>query len=359
MKTIQLILSGLIGATVFSACSAKKEKQVEDSPIQVEVYTPNSSQTDGLFVSGTVSAKQNAVISTRIMGFVDKIYVHQGEQVQAGQLLIDIHSDDLKAQKAQAEAMLSQARAAAQNATRDYERYKTLHSKKSVSDKELENMELNRVSHNAKLQMAVQKLKEVNAMLAYTHIRAPFSGTVTQKLIDEGSTANPGMPLLHMEQAGDMNIKASVPENYIAGITTGDSVQIEIKSLHRQFTGRISEISPSSAMTGGQYAIKIALRPEDKKNLKAGMYAGIRIPDKISQEHNKGIWIETASIVKRDQLQGVYVVSPDSRAMLRWIRTGKTLEKETEVLSGLKPDERIIRPANARLYNGKKVTIHN
>ena len=186
MKTIQVILSSLIGATALSACSTENQKKTEDTAVRVEVYSPNSAQRSGMFVSGTVSARQTAIISTRVMGFVDKIHVRQGQQVHKGQLLMTINSDDLNAKKAQAEAMLAEAKAAAQNATRDFERYKALHAKKSVSDKELENMELNRISIDAKLQMARQALNEINAMLAYTHIKAPFSGVITQKMIDEG-----------------------------------------------------------------------------------------------------------------------------------------------------------------------------
>ena len=284
MKTKQIILSGLIGVSVFSACSSKNNQQMTDSPVNVEVYSPSVAQEGGMFVSGTVAARQNAVISTRVMGFVEKILVRQGESVKAGQLLMVINSDDLKAKKAQAEAMMAEAQAAARNAQRDYERYQALHAKKSVSDKELENMELNRISMESKLQMARQSLNEVNAMLAYTYIKAPFSGVVTQKMIDEGSTANPGMPLLSMEQTGEMDIRASVPENYISHVRVGDSVKVDIKSLGRQMEGVISEVSPSSALTGGQYGIKIALRPEDKEQLRAGMYAGIHLP---------GIWINT------------------------------------------------------------------
>lgn len=359
MKTIQVILSGLIGATALTACSTENQKQAEETPVRVEVYAPTLAQENGMFVSGMVSARQTAVISTRVMGFVDKIYVRQGQQVQKGQLLMRLNSDDLNAKKAQAEAMLAEAKAAAQNATRDYERYKVLHAKKSVSDKELENMELNRISIDAKLQMARQAVNEINAMLAYTQIRAPFSGLITQKMIDEGSTANPGMPLLSMEQAGEMEIQASVPENYISHIETGDSVRADIKSLGRQVTGTISEISPSSTLTGGQYSIKIALQPEDKAHLKAGMYAAIHIPGQAPSADKKGIWIEQSSLISRDQLKGVYVVTPENQAMLRWIRTGKVKGSEVEVLSGLNASDRVIRHTDAKLYNGKKVTVNN
>ncbi len=111
--------------------------------------------------------------------------------------------------------MVIEAEAAAKNTQRDFERFKRLREQNSVSDKELENVELQNTSINARLQVARQSLNEVNAMLAYTNIQAPFSGIVSQKMIDEGSMANPGMPLLVIEQGGDLQVVASVSETYI------------------------------------------------------------------------------------------------------------------------------------------------
>lgn len=353
--TIKVIFSGILMAAVFSSCSSEANKKAEDVAVSVETYSPTTLQGDGIFISGMVSAKQTAMLSTRVMGFVDKIYVKQGEPVKEGQLLLVINSNDLKAKKAQAQAMVTEAEAAAQNAKRDYERYKTLHAQKSVSDKELENMDLNQISINAKLQMARQGLNEVNAMLAYTNIRAPFSGIITQRMIDEGSTAAPGMPLLTIEQSGDMDIKASVPENYVQYIKVGDSVKVDVKSLNKRIEGTISELSPSSTLTGGQYAVKIAIDSKEKENLRSGMYAGIYISGKVVKQEMKGVWIEKTSVVKREQLTGVYVVGSNNQAMLRWIRLGKEIGEQVEVLSGLNANDRIIKQADGKLYNGKKV----
>ncbi|AVM53587.1 RND family efflux transporter MFP subunit [Bacteroides zoogleoformans] len=354
---IKIVFSEIVLITALSACSSTTDKKTEETAVAVETYLPTASQEDGFFVSGMVSAKQTAMISTRVMGFIDKVYVKQGDAVRQGQLLLVVNGDDLKAKKAQAEAMMAEAEAAAKNANRDYERYKALYDRKSVSQKELENMELNRTSVNAKLQMARQARNEVNAMLAYTDIRAPFSGIITQRMIDEGSTAAPGMPLLSIEQSGEPEIKASVPENYVAYIKVGSSVKVDIKSLGKRLDGKISEISPSSALSGGQYAIKVAIAPEEKENLRSGMYAGIYIPGETGGRGMKSVWIDAASIVRRDQLTGVYVATSDSYALLRWVRLGKEIDGQVEALSGLKAEDRIIRRAEGKLYNGKKISV--
>lgn len=357
MKAIYKIVLGVAVVSTLSACSSGSDQKNEEAPVSVKTYMPTKLQNDGVFVSGMVSAKQTAMISTRLMGFVDKIYVKQGDRVREGQLLMVVNSDDLKAKKAQAEAMVTEAEAAAKNADRDYERFKKLHAQKSVSDKELENMELNKTSIHAKLQMARQGLNEVKAMLAYANIRAPFSGVVTQKMIDEGSTANPGMPLLTMEQAGEMDVKASIPENYVPYVKVGDAVQVEIKSLGKHITGKVSELSPSASFTGGQYGMKVSIDAKDKAELRSGMYAGIHIAAKTEGNGTPKILIKRSSVINRDQLTGVYVANASDQAILRWVRLGKAMGDEVEVLSGLNENDRVIEPGTGKLYNGKKVTV--
>jgi len=359
MKTMNRILLGAAVVMFSVSCTSNSGKPVEDTSVKVDVYSPVKLSEDGIFVSGVVSAKQTAMISTRYMGFVDKVYVKQGDKVSKGQLLVSINSDDLRAKKLQAEAMVSEAEAAAGNAQKDYERYKILHEKKSVSDKEFENMELNYTSMNAKLKMARQGLLEVKSMLAYMNIRAPFSGVVTQKMIDEGSTASPGMPLMSIEQSGNMDVRSSIPETYIKYIKVGDPVKIDIKSTNIKINGVVSELSPSAADTGGQYEMKIAINAHDKESLRAGMYAGIYISGTGEKVMESKILIEKSSLVLRDQLTVFMLAGKDNDALLRWIRLGKDFGNQVEVLSGINVDEKIIRNPSDALYNGKKIIISN
>ena len=350
-----VLILGAIAVGLMSSCSTSTKKVEEDKPVSVNVYYPTMQGGNEAYISGEISAKQTAMISTRVMGFIDKIYVKPGDQVKQGQLLVSINSSDMNAKKSQAQAMMTEAAAAVKNARRDYERYQVLYSQKSISSKELENVELNKVSMESKLRVAGQQLKEINAMLAYSNIRAPFGGCVTQKLVDEGSTANPGMPILSIEQVGDLNVQASVPENYIQYIHVGSIVEVEIKSLNKIVKGVVSELSPSATLSGGQYNMKIAIN--DRRNLKSGMYASIRMKVDGQTDSEPRIMIKQSSVINYDQLTGVYVVGDDDVALLRWIRLGKKVGDQVEVLSGLKKDEKIIEGAKGRLFNGAKVMI--
>ncbi len=357
MKNLRNIIVISLGIIKFYSCSPEAKVQNEDKAIKVEVYSPDKATNEGFYLSGQITAKQTATISTRIMGYVRKIYVKPGDRVNAGQLLVSISSDDISAKKAQAQAMVIEAEAAAKNTQRDFERFKRLREQNSVSDKELENVELQNTSINARLQVARQSLNEVNAMLAYTNIQAPFSGIVSQKMIDEGSMANPGMPLLVIEQGGDLQVVASVSETYIQYVKVGDKADIELKSISRSLQGIITVLSPSAYGTGGQYSVKISIDDTNKKDIQSGMFANIFIPNNSASGIPSKLTLDITSIIYRDQLTGVYVVNEENQASLRWIKLGKETGNQVEVLSGLKPNDKIILKADGKLYNGKKVNI--
>lgn len=359
MKTSKIVIGGAIGLFLLHACTPTKKEQQPEDAVTVEIYSPDQLSEKGFYLSGEVVARQTATISTRTMGYIHKIGVKPGDRFRQGELLVTITSDDLLARKAQAEAMITEAEAAASHATRDYERFQTLHAKNSVSDKEFENVALQHTSMQAKVKMAHQQLNEVNAQLAYTRIRAPFNGVVTQKMADEGSMANPGMPILTIEQEGRLQIAASAPESYVRHVKVGDEVIITLKSLGITVPGMVSEISPSAHRSGGQYAMKIAFDASQHPDIQAGMYANILFSIPLEEESTPKILLDQASVVHREQLTGVYVVNDQNRAVLRWVRLGKVTGNQVEVLSGVTPGEKVVLKADGKLYNGRKVIVSN
>lgn len=357
-----IIIAGL--GILLSSCSGtpEKENKIIETPVKVSVATPTLSMQQGIRASGQVEAAETANISTRVMGYITKINVKVGDHVQKGQLLATINNDDMMAKKAQAEAMVNLAQSAFANAEKDFQRFTELHKQRSASDKELENITLQYNSAKAQVETARQMRNEVNAMLAYTNLTAPFNGVVTQKLMDAGSIANPGMPLLVLEQSSGFRVRASVTESDIDKIKQGTSVKILVKSTGKELTGKVTEISQSSQFTGGQYQIKINISNSEQSGIYTGMYVNIFIPvnESVTAGNQTGSpLIPVASLINRDQLTGIYTISDNQTALLRWVRLGKTVGNEVEVLSGLSVNEKFITSSEGKLFNGAKVTEVN
>ncbi len=348
----------LVGSALLAACSGNQHDEVKkDKPVIVSVSSAAQQSSNSITASGRVESKETAVISTRVMGFVTSIKVKAGDKVQKGQLLATISNSDILAKRAQAQAMIAEADAALVDAQKDYERFQDLYKKQSASTKELENVTLKYNSIKAKAEAAHQMKNEADAMLAYTNLTAPFAGTVIQRAVDEGSMANPGMPIIMMEQAGGFQITASVTESEISNLKAGATAQVVIKSIGKNFNGKIVEVSPSSQFNGGQYLIKVSIPENEKQGLYSGMYATLSIGiDKKGME-GSNLLVPSAAIVKKDQLTGIYTVSDNQQALLHWVKLGKNVGNDVEVLSGLSANEKFIVQSEGKLYNGVPVQV--
>ncbi len=306
--------------------------------------------------SGTIEAVNSATLSTRMMGYVESIPVKVGQKVSKGQLLVSLNSADLSAKRAQTNAAITEAKAAYQNAEKDYKRFQNLFQENSASQKELDDMTARWEMAKARLEAAQQMRNEVEAQFAYTNIRAPFSGIVTNKFVDKGAMANPGMPLISVEGPSKFEAKVSVPESEITKIQQGDTVTVLVKSTGIQLKGEVSELSTSAVNTGGQYIATIRLIDTDASVL-SGMYVNVQFPVKASKKSAGAISIPQSALVHQGELSGIYTVSESGTALLRWLRLGKSFGNEVEVLSGLSPEERYIVSAEGKLYNGAPISI--
>ncbi|MCG2460007.1 efflux RND transporter periplasmic adaptor subunit [Flavobacteriaceae bacterium F89] len=346
----------LLAITMLVAgCGNNDKKMVADSSPAVGVTVSTVSEDSNnpfLTVSGKVEAAKSANISTRMMGYVDKIYVKVGEKVQRGQLLLSINDADISAKLAQANAGIMEAQTAFTNAGKDYQRYTALFNENSATQKELDDMTAHYNMAKARLEGAEQMKKEVQAQMGYSNIRAPFTGVVTNRFINTGDMANPGMPMMEVEAPGKYQVLAMVPESEILDIKADSEVEVLLKSIDKTVKGKVAEVSTSSKNTGGQYLVKVVLE-ESGANILSGMYAHVRFPNK--RKTTDAIMIPADALVYRGQLTGVYTVSQNNTAVLRWLRLGRTYGDRVEVLSGLSSGEEYIVKAEGKLYNGARI----
>lgn len=348
---------------LFFSCGKEKKETTNNEPAIAVQVSGISTDSNAPFVtaSGKIEAENSANVSTRMMGYVTKVYVKVGQKVSVGQLLISINNTDLQAKKAQVDASILQATAAYNNAKKDYERFTALFNQQSASQKELDDMTSRYEMAKAGLEGAKQMRNEVMAQFSYSNITAPFSGEVTNTFVKEGDMANPGMPLVSVEGSSKMQVTAMVSESDIAQIKNGMPVKIMIKSLNKEVSGKVTEVSGSAKNTGGQYLVKATLNNNDKSIL-SGMFANVQFPieNKPKTEttvKSDKVMVPESALVKQGQLTGIYTIANGKTAILRWIRIGKSFGNQVEVLSGLSANEQYIVSAEGKLYNGAKVSI--
>jgi len=357
---MKLIYTSLFFTAILAlaSCGNSSEEKKGDTTLAVPVTVSSvaaENNTPFLTASGKIEAANSATLSTRMMGFVDKVHVNVGEKVSKGQLLVSINNADLSAKQAQTTAGITESQAAFNNAEKDYQRFQNLFADNSASQKELDDQRARYEMAKARLEGAKQVKNEVQSQFAYVNLRAPFNGVITNKFIEAGDMANPGVPLISVEGPGNFEVTASVPESEISKIKSGTEVQVIVKSSEKMIPGTVTEVSTSAKNTGGQYLVKVVLDKTDASIL-SGMYATVQFPIEKTTDITT-VLVPEETLVKRGQLTGIYTVSQSNTAILRWLRVGRTFGDKVEVLSGLSADENYIISSEGKLYNGAKITI--
>lgn len=359
MNTIKtgILLSALVA---LGSCSSDP-KEIADNSKPIQVTVSNSGVTDELGfagASGKLVAKNSVNISTRVMGHITSLRADVGDFVRAGEGLVSISSTDIQAKGGQANAQIAQAQANYNIAAKDYQRFQNLYNNESASQKELDDMRARYEMAKAGLDAARMMKSEVNAQGRYTNISAPISGVVTAKYASQGDMASPGMPILTIESSGNLQAQVLVSEQDITLIKSGMPVKVLMKSTNKEVVGNVAEVSLSATNTGGQYLVKINV-PQSRDYL-PGMYVNVQFPFKrsggVNQDFQQSVTVPKSALVENGQLTGVYTVSSANTAMLRWVKTGKDMGDQVEILSGLNAKEPYIVSANGKLFNGAKVT---
>jgi RND family efflux transporter MFP subunit len=270
--------------------------------------------------------------------------------VKAGQPLLAIDDRDIiqkvKAAEAGHRESLKALETAKQNralAEITYARYKKMADAKAISRQEMDQMETqNKIAalEYERIQETVDRaaagLSEAGVYLGFTRIYAPAAGMITEKKIDVGSMAAPGMPLFTLEDTSAFQAEITLDESLSGKFKPGMPALVFIEALKRPFKGRIREILPAIDTLSRSFTVKIALA--GAPGLRTGLYAQARIPAGAKEV----ILAPLQALVVKGQLTGVYAVDDRGVIAYRLVRTGKTYGNSVEILSGLVGKDRII-----------------
>jgi RND family efflux transporter MFP subunit len=310
------------------------------------------------------------------MGYVREVRARVGDRVAEGQTLVVIDSRDLETAVSKVDAMrdevasalpeaengIAAARAQMELAQATFRRMEDLFQKESISHQEYDEASARLAAAKANHQMALAKRDQLLArarqvdeerrsaeiLRGHADVKAPYTGTITQRHAEPGTLATHHAPLLTIERAGSFRLEAQVDESLLGRINQGQTVQVEIQALHREFPARVGEVVPSVDAASRAYTIKIEL--PGAADLRSGMFGRARFATGARQV----VAVPEGAVIARGQLQSV-MVAEGGIARNRLITTGARRAGSVEVLSGLSAGERIIHPVPAGLSDGARV----
>ena len=317
-----------------------------------------------LRVTGTVHARESATLSAQIVSRIERVLVHEGDSVKAGQTLVVLDDATQRATADQAQAAIkaaehqqSAAQTEASLAASTLARYKQLQAEKSVSPQEMD--EITRRAEAAasrvdalRAQSDAAKAQESGArsMLGYTRLRAPFAGVITARMTDPGTLASPGVPILQIDSAGPLQLQTTVDESAIANLHKGMKISVTVgRAQNGALPGTVAEIVPAADPSSHSFMIKIDL--PSSTSLHAGVYGTAEM---VTGKH-QAILAPRSAVVLRGSLACVYALDNKGIAQLRSITLGAAQGEMVEVLSGLSSDEKLVDQPGDRDLAGKKI----
>jgi len=347
------IVSALILLFLLLGCGDKvspgtvKVKRQAISGVTVTIVQP--AKIDDLYeTSGTVKAAISSVVASRVMGNVNAVYVRAGEPVKAGQLLAAIDDRDAAQKVRAAEQALKAAEQGRAMADLTYRRYKRLHDEKALSRQEIDQIETQKKMSDAGYGQAQAGLEEARIQQGFSRIVAPAAGILTDKRIDPGSMALPGMALFTVESQGDFLLEVAADESLSEKLSVGMPAGVFIETLGLTTVGKIREVVPAIDPGTRTFLVKISL---SGKGLRSGLFARVRLP----LGKREALLVPKGALVEKGQLTGVYTVDGNGVVTDRLVRIGKVYESGMEILSGLNAGERIVTAGVEKAVDGGQI----
>jgi multidrug efflux pump subunit AcrA (membrane-fusion protein) len=314
----------------------------------------------------------------------------EGERVHADEILVELDDRDLRVEIERAQAAAREARDALEETTQAIRaadaaieaasaasdlasatlgRYTTLYERRSVSPHEYDEVvarakaaaaELARARQaraalvakgrqvGARIEQADAAVASARVRLSYARVSAPSDGIVVARMVEPGSVAAPGVPLLTIEEER-YRLEVAMPETEAAGLRIGQPGRVTIDALRRPLDATITEILPAADPRTRTVTVKLDLPPGP--GLRSGLYGTAR----FGMGERTALLLPRAAIDQRGQLERVFVVDQDNVARMRLVTTGRTYGDRVEILSGLHPGERVVVEGAERVTDGAPV----
>jgi len=345
------VLTILVGCDNASD-SDRTGNEPDHEPQPVRIAVARSQSTEATFsTAGVVTPVRRARLGTRQAGNIVEVMVRAGDSVQAGQSVMRVDARDLQAALTAARLAQRAARTASETADRNRERFQRLFDERLIARARLEEAELAAEDARRRLEQARAELAAVEVNLDYAVLRAPFSGVVSEVLADVGTFVAPGPPLVIFEDRSRLEINAAVDQDTSASLVPGQALQLKAQGLRQEITARVQAVLPALEPPGVGLRLRLVV-DDPPPGLAPGMVVELQLP--APGTDRSFVVIPASAVLRRGQLDGVFVVEPDEqdllRAHLRWIALLPDADSDDDrsagdtvrVLRGLSPGERVV-----------------
>jgi RND family efflux transporter MFP subunit len=314
-----------------------------------------------------VYAFKKAELSFRVAGKIAKIDVKEGDAVNAGATLAVLDQSDFDIKLRSAKADFNRTKA-------DYNRASSLVKKGHVSRADFDKLEAN-------YQIAESNYHAAKKNLDYTVLKAPFSGTVAKRYIENYEDVNAMLPIVSLHDVSRLTIKVNIPQSIMIR-TFREQAPPQIYAEFENVPGEtfpltIKEISTQADDKTGTYSTSLIMENPKKYNILPGMSAtvtgqrdlalnpdGVKgqtfiIPPIAVVEDNEGRFVYLAVNSDKHAEKNLEKISSHDRfsVVKRSVKTGVLLKNGFEIISGLERGDHVIVAGVSQMHEGLEVRV--
>ncbi len=294
-------------------------------------------------LTGTVTSKENIMISAETSGRVVAIPALEGQKVGRGTVLVRIENEAVSNQ-------LQEAKSSFELAEVTFQKRKKLWDQKIGS--EMEFLQAKNAFETTKSRYA-----QVQTQYNNTIIKAPINGVVDDISVKEGEFVGMGSPIVRVVDLEKVEIEAELSEQYLRAIKKGDSVKVEIPALGITRKAPVAFVSQVINPDNRSFKIKVNLENKDGQ-IKPNVLANLMIRD---YRNDTALVVPSTSINKDLKGDFVYLaVSKDGDlvAQKRYVKKGSSFGASTEIKEGLKADDQVITIGYNQVNDGEKISLN-
>jgi membrane fusion protein (multidrug efflux system) len=338
---------------------------------RVETVTPKALSSDrAMALPGSTQALEETIVYSRADGYVKKWYVDIGDKVADNQLLAELETPEIDQQLEQARAQLAQTRASVlqANANRDfskstYARYKQLTDQGLSPQQDLDQRksqaavdEANVVVAEANVSAQEANVRRLMQLKAFARVTAPFAGTVTARMIENGSLVTSGnaTQLYKIAAMDPVRVFVQVPQDVAPGVRPDVPAKVTVREYPgRVFDGKVTrssdELDPMTRTMNTEVRV-----PNSDGAIIVGMYAQVALT--LATSHRA---FEIPATAVMNDAKGIRVIVVDGANKVHIVPV--VIERDTgatfEISSGLTGDERVVKLASVSLSEGQEVDV--
>lgn len=349
-NTFRLVSSSLLLSLLLISCNKKDETQQKTTETD-EVLVPVSltkvdqaTRSESIVASGLVASSEEARLSFKIGGIIQKVYVTEGQKVSQGQLLASLNTTEIDAQ-------VNQAKYGVEKSERDFKRVENMLKDTAATLEQMQNV-------TTALDIAKQNLQIAQFNRSYAQIISPIDGAVVKKMGNEGELTGPGTPIFYItsNRQGDWVVRVGVSDKDWARLKVGDKANVQLDAYPTEaFDGRITKLAPAADPMNKLYEIEVRIAPKGKR-LATGLFAKVELKPVQSRSYTV---VPLEAIVEGNGKEAsVYVLDETRKKVKRLpIQIGFVDGDKVLITNGLEGISEVITSGSAFLTESSTVIV--